>query len=158
MTLAGSAKPRKKQYTMSFQAAQSPSKYIQRHGNLCKYVHMLLSRNYNLLANRSLSCTGERASQILWNLPVQKDHTIRHNKPDILLVEKHERHAIIIDIAGPSDYNIIRKRAEKIRNYQDLSYKLKQIGQVDKITIVPVIIGATVSSIKNLKISTQNLT
>ena len=82
-------------------------------------------------------------AKIMWNFPVQTDHTIRHNKPDILLVDKNERHAIIIDIAVPSDYNITRKRAEKIQNYQDLSYELKQIWQVDKVTIVPVIIGAT---------------
>lgn len=129
----------------------APTKYVQRHDNLCKYVHMLLARKYDLLANDQVEWYAydpdpvleNEHAKILWNFPVQTDHTVRHNKPDILLVDKNERHAIIIDIAVPSDYNITRKRAEKIQNYQDLSYELKQIWQVDKVTIVPVIIGAT---------------
>ena len=81
--------------------------------------------------------------KILWNFPVQTDHTVRHNKPDILVFEKISRSAIIIDIAVPADVNIARKRTENNQNYSDLSFELKQIWNVDKVMIIPVIIGAT---------------
>ena len=81
--------------------------------------------------------------KILWNFPVQTDHTVRHNKPDILVFEKISRSAIIIDITVPADVNIAKKQTEKILNYSDLSFESKQIWNVDKVMIIPVIIGAT---------------
>ena len=49
----------------------------------------------------------------------------------------------IIDIAIPSDYNVISKRNEKITKYINLSIEIKRMWSMEKITIIPVIIGTT---------------
>ena len=41
--------------------------------------------------------------KVLWNFPVQTDHTVRHNKPEILVFEKKSQSAIIIDIDVPAN-------------------------------------------------------
>ena len=46
---------------------------------------------------------------------------LQHNKPDIILHEKTKNTAYIIDIAVPSDYNVVNERAEKLRNYVDIT-------------------------------------
>ena len=91
-----------------------PTKYVQHQNNLCKYVHMLLARKYDLLAN----------DRVEWyTYPVlENEHAIRFcrlsstNTPHgtkqqvwYLSVRKNERHAIVIDIAVPSDHNILRE-------------------------------------------------
>ena len=82
-------------------------------------------------------------AKMLWNFSIQTDHHIAHNKPDILIHDKKENNLLIIDIAIPSDYNVVAKRAEKLRNYTDLAIELKSIWNVSKVVIFPFIIGAT---------------
>ena len=49
---------------------------------------------------------------------VQTDHTVRHNKPDILMFEKISRSAIIIDIAVPADVNMAKNELKKFKTIQ----------------------------------------
>ena len=82
----------------------APTKYVQRHDNLCKYVHMLLVQKYDLQTGDEKWYEYDPVLEndrvkILWNFPVQTDHTVRHNKPDILVFEKISRSAMVIDIA-----------------------------------------------------------
>ena len=49
----------------------------------------------------------------------------------------------MIEIAIPSDYNIVEKRNEKISKYVDLSIEIKNMLSLNNETITPVIIGAT---------------
>jgi len=49
---------------------------------------------------------------------------------------------IIIDVAIPGDRNVIKKEAEKILKYKDLTIKMQRMWNV-KTRVIPVIIGAT---------------
>ena len=82
------------------------------------------------------------STKILWNFSIQTDHTIAHNKPDIVIVNKRTNEATIIDVAIPNDHNLARKRLDKLRAYTDLSVEIKTLWNLTKVTIVPVIIGA----------------
>ena len=82
-------------------------------------------------------------AKILWNFPVQTDHTIAHNKPDIIVLDKRTNTANIIDVAIPNDYSIARKRLEKLRAYADLSVEIKTLWKLTKVTITPIVIGAS---------------
>ena len=81
--------------------------------------------------------------KILWDFSIQTDHQIDHNKPDIVYLNKTSKEALIIDVAIPSDYNIPRKRMEKVRNYTDLAIELKTLWNLNSVKLVPIIIGAT---------------
>ena len=123
--------------------------YLQRHNNLAKYIYIQLANKFSIpVTQQWYQCEPEKiiennAAKILWDFSVQTDKTIPHNKPDILLVDKDERKAYVIDIACPSDYNVVKKRREKINHYTDLAIEIKSMWQLDNVVIVPIIIGAT---------------
>jgi len=79
---------------------------------------------------------------ILWNQQVQMDRTIPNNKPDIIIRDNEKRTCILIDVAIPGDRNMIKKEAEKILKYKDLTIETQHMWNV-KTRLITVIIGAT---------------
>ena len=129
--------------------ALAPTKYLQRHDNLCKYVHILLLKEYGFVnkitpwyQHQPKNVEENDKAKILWNFTIQTDHHLRHIKPDILVIDKSKSEANIIDIAIPSDYNLAQKRLEKIRNYSNLAVEIKTLWTLTKVRITPIIIGA----------------
>ena len=128
----------------------APTKYLQRHDNLCKYIHILLLQKHQHHAEQTKWYKHDpspiyenETSKILWNFSIQTDHRINHNKPDIIVLDKVKNVALIIDVAIPNDYNIARKRFEKLRNYTDLAIEIKTLWNLTNVKIIPIIIGAT---------------
>jgi hypothetical protein len=73
---------------------------------------------------------------------VQTDRTIPNNKPDILIRDNEKRTCMLIDVAIAGDRNMIKKEAEKILKYKDLTIEIQRMWNV-KTKVIPVIIGAT---------------
>ena len=67
---------------------------------------------------------------------------IPNNKPDIIIRDNEKRTCILIDIAISGNSNVIKKEAEKILKYKDLTIEIQRMWNV-KTTVIPVIIGAT---------------
>ncbi len=63
------------------------------------------------------------------------------NQPDIVLIDKQQKKAVVIDVAIPSDSNIRKKEHEKLEKYQGLKEELEKMWKV-RATVVPVVIGA----------------
>ena len=138
------------QHVISGCPTLAPTKYIERHDNVCKYIHLLLANKYNLMEEIPKwyeydpePLLENDSAKVLWNFPVQTDRRVNHNKPDILVLEKVERKIYIIDIAVPNDVNISRKRNEKINKYANLAIEIKQLWNAQTVKTVPIIIGAT---------------
>ncbi|XP_066928605.1 uncharacterized protein [Clytia hemisphaerica] len=130
--------------------ALAPTKYLKRHNDLAKYLHILLLQKHQLDTTDHLwynytppPVIENHQIKILWDFSIQTDHHLQHNKPDILILHKTQRKAIIVDIAIPNDSNIATKRIDKIRKYTDLAIELKAMWNLDKVEIVPFVIGAT---------------
>jgi hypothetical protein len=49
---------------------------------------------------------------------------------------------MLIDVAIPGDRNVIKKEAEKILRYKDLTIEIQRMWNV-KANVIPVLIGAT---------------
>src|SRR5215470_10327213 len=79
---------------------------------------------------------------ILWNQQVQTDGTIPKNKPDIIIRDNERRTCMLIDVAISGNRNVIKKEAEKILKYKDLTIEIQRMWNV-KTKVIPVIIGAT---------------
>ena len=77
----------------------------------------------------------------LWDLTIQTDMTVVHNRPDIILVEKPTRKWTIIDISVPNYLNVVRTEDWKVEKYQDLAFEVKIIPHVER-AILPVVVGA----------------
>ena len=62
----------------------------------------------------------------LWDLPIQTDRKLLANQPDIVIVDKQKKEAVVIDIAVPRDSNIKNKEHEKLERYQELKEDLER--------------------------------
>jgi hypothetical protein len=64
------------------------------------------------------------------------------NRPDIIIKNKKDKTCLLIDVAIPSDKDIIQKKAEKKLKHKNLSIEIQKMWNM-KCFVVPVIIGAT---------------
>jgi hypothetical protein len=73
---------------------------------------------------------------------VQTDRTIPSNKPDIIIRDNEKETCILIDVAITGDRHVIKKEAEKILKYKDLTTEIQCMWNV-KARVIPIITGAT---------------
>jgi hypothetical protein len=131
------------------------TKYTKRHNDVARYVH------WNILKERGIEVTAQwwkhvpiasvidGDTTITWDLKIITDKSLEHNRPDIVLHNKKEGWAQILDIAVPYDTNVVSKTAEKITKYRDLEILLKQNWEVRKIQTIPIIVGTFGTVCKN---------
>jgi hypothetical protein len=81
---------------------------------------------------------------------VQSDSSIPNNKPEIIIRDNEKGTCILIDVAIPGDKIVIKKEAEKILKYKDLTIEIQRMWNV-KARVIPVIIGATGTVSKSLR-------
>ena len=67
---------------------------------------------------------------ILWNQQVKTDRTIPNNKPDIINRDHEKGTCMLIDVAISEDINVIKKEAEKILKYKDLTIGIQSMWNV----------------------------
>jgi hypothetical protein len=83
-----------------------------------------------------MSVTEREEDTVLWNQGVQTDREVLANRPDIIVKNK-DRTCLLIDVAIPSDRNIIQKEAEKKLKYKNLSIEIQQVWNM-KCFVMPV--------------------
>jgi hypothetical protein len=89
-----------------------------------------------------LETSDEGKATILWNQQVQTNRTIPNSKPDIIIRDNEKGTCMLIDVPIPGDRNVIKKEAEQILKYKDLTTEIQRMWNV-KTKVTPVIIGAT---------------
>ena len=72
-------------------------------------------------------------------------------KPDIVIWNKQEKTAKIVEVTVPNDYGLNRAERVKIAKYQDLQSDLRTTWSLKEIDIIPVVVGATGLMKNNLK-------
>ena len=70
-------------------------------------------------------------------------------RPDIVIVHKMKKTAVIIDLAMPLDKRIIDKKKEKIEKYQKLKREILRLWTFKKIDVIPVVLVALGSATNN---------
>ena len=93
---------------------------------------------------------------ILWNQTVQTDRTIHNNKPDIIIRDNEKGTCMLIDVAISGDRNVIKKEAEKILKYKELTIEIQRMWDV-KTNVIPVIIVATGTISKSFRKYMSNI-
>lgn len=123
--------------------------YLQRHNNVAKVVHQALAKRYGLteVEKPYYKCKPEQVlrngeAKILWDSAINTDRAVEANRPDIVLIDKQARKAVIIDIAVPSDQKLISTVAEKKRKYQPLAVELKDMYKLQQVEVAPVVVSA----------------
>jgi len=93
---------------------------------------------------------------ILWNQQVQTDRTFPNNKPDIIIRDNEMRTCMLIDVAISGDRNLIKKEAEKVLKYKNLTIEIQCMWNV-KTNVIPVIIGTTGTISKSFRKYVSNI-
>jgi hypothetical protein len=87
---------------------------------------------------------------------VQADRTIPNNKHDIIISGNEKGTCMLIDVAISGDRNVIKKEAEKILKYKDLTIEIQRVSNV-KTNVIPVIIGTTGTISKSFRKHLRNV-
>jgi len=93
---------------------------------------------------------------ILWNKQVQTDRTIPNYKPHIIIRDNEKRTCVLIYVAISGDRNVIKKEAEKILKYKDLTIEIQRMWNV-KTKVIPIIIDATGTILKSFRKYVSNI-
>ena len=103
---------------------------IKRHDRVCAQLHFnickgtggqLDKKHWYEHVPKSVATSQGGKVIILWNLQVQTDRIIPTNKPDIIIRDNEKGTCMLIDVAISGYRNVIKKIAEKILIYQDLT-------------------------------------
>lgn len=78
---------------------------------------------------------------LYWDRSIITDRTIVANKPDIVLVDRSERRAILVDVTIPHDANLVKAEKDKLSKYLDLAHEITAMWDVDSTIIVPIVVS-----------------
>ena len=71
--------------------------------------------------------------KVLWDFTIQTDKEITAIRPDIVLMNKKDKAALLVDIAVPRDDNIVNKLSEKVEQYQNIAIELEALWQLKEL-------------------------
>jgi hypothetical protein len=108
--------------------------YKKRHDIFAKIVHMNLAVKFNLLKNTQSrysykleSCLENDNYKLYFDRTVLTDIHIKHNRPDIIILDKQQKQAYLLDIAVPNSHNITQTYNTKINKYLELSVAMRNL-------------------------------
>jgi hypothetical protein len=100
------------------------SEYKKRHDIFAKIIHMNLAVKFNLLKNtqphysyKPESCLENDNYKLYFDRTVLTDIHIKHNRPDIIVLNKQQKQAYLLDVAVPNSHNITQTCNTKINKY-----------------------------------------
>jgi hypothetical protein len=117
----------------SLQAALfSNTEYLHRHNLSAKIVHQFLAQRHKLITTddpyykyEPQPVLANKSTKVYWNRPVITDQTFLANRPDIIIIDKINKTAKLIDLAHPNDHNLNTSFSNKITKYKELADQIK---------------------------------
>ena len=90
--------------------------------------------------------------RITWDMTIYTDKKLKHNRPDITVMQRNTKEWILIDIAVPADQNVWKTEQEKEEKYQDLAFEMKRCGHgASEVSVVPIVVGALGTTSKSTR-------
>ena len=93
---------------------------------------------------------------VVWNMRIPTHTKVEHRWLDLRIEDKRKKITWILEMSCQSDDNVVKKKEEKYRNYQDVVYGLRTQRPGWKIVVVPLIVGVT-GAMNNLKAEVEKL-
>jgi hypothetical protein len=124
------------------------NKCIIRHDKVCTHLHYSICKKLgietaeNLYSHIPKPVTEHEDITVLWTQGIQTDREVLANRPAIIVKNKKDKTCLLIDVAIPSDKNVIQKKAEKKLKYKNLRIESQRMWNM-KCFVIPVIIGIT---------------
>jgi hypothetical protein len=124
------------------------NEYIIRHDRVCTHLHYLICKELSIettekwYTHKHESVCEHEDITVLWNQEVQTGREVLGNRPDIIIKNKKDKICLLLDVAIPSDRNVVNKEAEKKLKYKNLSIDIQRMWNM-KCLVILVVIGAT---------------
>jgi len=126
----------------------------QLHFNICKEIWVQTDKKHWCEhVPKSLETNQGGKVTILW---IQQVQTTPSNKPDIKIRDNEKGTCMLIDVAISGDRNVIKKVAEKILKYEDLTIEIQSMWNV-KTRVIPEVFGATGTVSKSFRKHVSNI-
>ena len=133
--------------------------YTARHDGVCKYLHWTICKSLNIKCSSKVwehqpeRITGSDRHTIYYDKVIPTATYLENAavKPDLVIWDKAEKRAMIIEVSVPHDSGLNRAEREKVTKYQGLMHDMRRNWNLKEISIVPVISGATGLQKKTLK-------
>jgi hypothetical protein len=138
------------------------NEYIIRHDKVCTHLHysicktLIIETTENWYSHISKSVCQHEDITVLWNQGVQTDREVLANRPNIIIKNMRDKIFLLIDVAIPSDRNVMQKESENKLKYKNLSIEIQRMWNM-KCFVIPLIIGATGIVTKGLKIYLETI-
>lgn len=123
--------------------------YLHRHNLVARIIHQQLAVRYGLVGSEvpyykyaPPPVLENGRATLYWDRSIITDRTIVANKPDIVLVDRSERRAVLVDITVPHDENLVKAEKDKLSKYLDLAHEITAMWDVDSTIIVPIVVSA----------------
>uniref|UniRef100_A0A8D8RDC3 Reverse transcriptase domain-containing protein n=1 Tax=Cacopsylla melanoneura TaxID=428564 RepID=A0A8D8RDC3_9HEMI len=143
-------KPETIQHITSACSMLSQSDYLYRHNQVAAIIHQDICFNRKLVDTKIQyykykppPVLEKDRVVIYYDRSIITDRCVPYNRPDIVIWDKNSREVLIVDVAIPNTHNVISTSAEKKRKYTELADEMKRMWQVQKVTIVPIVISTT---------------
>jgi hypothetical protein len=73
---------------------------------------------------------------LYWDKSIITDKTVDFNKPEIVLNNRQNKTALVIDTAVPLTNNLPRTETEKIMKYENLVLEIKNVWKLNNVSIL----------------------
>ena len=131
--------------------------FKRRHGNVARMVPQKLCEEFNLEKSEKWHLHNPQTvsenvnHKLIWDMNIQCDNIIVERRPDIVIVNKMKKTAIIIHVSIPGVKRINYKEKEKIEKYQNLKREILRLWNLKKIDVIPVVLWDLESVTRTLR-------
>jgi hypothetical protein len=102
------------------------NEYLMRHDKVCTHLHYSICKALGIetadkwYTHMPKQVYEEGDVTVLWNQAVHTDREVTANRLDTIIKNKKEKTCTLIDVAIPTDRNVVQKEAEKKLKYKSL--------------------------------------
>ena len=122
--------------------------YRKRHDRVGLRVYWELCGRYGLKRSETwydevpdpVRVSANGRFEIRWDQKIHTPRAIKHNRPDVVVIDREEKKWTMIDFAVCFDANVERKEVEKMEVYNELATLVRGAHKV-KVDIVPIVVG-----------------
>ena len=134
------------------------NEYRKRHDKVALRVHWEICRKHGIdcsnkwYEHQPSPVVANDEVRITWDMTIYTDKKLKHNRPDITVMQRNTKEWTLIDTAVPADQNVSKTEQEKVEKYQDLAFEMKRCHGASKVSVVPIVAaGALGTNSKNTR-------
>ncbi|KAA5659599.1 hypothetical protein F3G64_34350, partial [Pseudomonas aeruginosa] len=122
--------------------------YLHRHNQVARIIHQQLALKYGFLDSavpyyqyQPQPVLDNGHVTLYWDRSIITDRYIVANKPDIVIIDRSARRAVLVDVTIPHDENLVKAEKDKLIKYLDLAHETTAMWHVDSTIIVPIVVS-----------------